>query len=333
VNPIAIIILAGLSVQGQVGENIHWMVYKSLSWKEWKMAKKAPEMEVKEDNGIPARLMTNKYVAIKKCKHGVFLYNRNDTVISRSLDIYGEWGEHELEVLSRLIKPGYVVIDIGANLGTYSIFFAEQVGPTGLVYSLEPQRITYEFLCANIVLNCFTNVIPLQMAVGEKAEIIQIPALDPTKPADFSALRMNGHHDGEMVQVVRLDDLSFQQCDLIKINVEGMESGVLRGAIGLIKNLRPLIFCANKSQTGSPDLVRILMDLNYDCWWHIASSYNPNNFFHNQENVWLEHLPEANMICIPRELGVEINWTQPVTGPNDNWVDALGRMNVNVIWK
>ena len=63
-------------------------------------------------------LIENRHMAVKRCKHGLFMYNRNDAFIGRGLDVYGEWCEFEIQLLRLFIKPGNTVIDAGANIGT-----------------------------------------------------------------------------------------------------------------------------------------------------------------------------------------------------------------------
>jgi len=81
---------------------------------------------------------------LKSCRHGDMIFNVHDQHIGRSLDLYGEWAESELELLALFIKPGDVVVDVGANIGTHAVFFAQRAGATGLVYAFEPQRIIYD---------------------------------------------------------------------------------------------------------------------------------------------------------------------------------------------
>ena len=86
------------------------------------------------------------------------IFNVHDQHIGRSLDLYGEWAESELELLGLFIKPGDLVVDVGANIGTHTVFFAQRAGATGQVYALEPQRIVFQSLCANLALNGLLNV-------------------------------------------------------------------------------------------------------------------------------------------------------------------------------
>jgi hypothetical protein len=64
--------------------------------------------------------------------------------------------------------------------------------------------------------------------------------------------------------------------------------------------------------------------LGYKCWWHIASYFNPNNFFQNERNIFSRCSPEANMLCIHESRSTDINLPM-VLDKNDNWVEAYKR--------
>jgi len=61
-------------------------------------------------------IFKNGFFAIKKCRNGYFAYNTNDTFIGRSLDLYGEWTQTEIDVLLPLLTPGDIVVDVGAYI-------------------------------------------------------------------------------------------------------------------------------------------------------------------------------------------------------------------------
>ena len=95
---------------------------------------------------VPARVYEHDYLAIKRCRHGTFMYNVHDQAVGRSLELYGEWCEGELNVLAQLIKPGELVLDVGTYIGTHTIFFSKQVGDAGYVIAFEPQRLAFQTL-------------------------------------------------------------------------------------------------------------------------------------------------------------------------------------------
>ena len=86
-------------------------------------------------------------------KYGRMLYNPNDKYIGRSLNLYGEFSEGEIALFRQLIKPGFVVLDIGANIGCHTVFMAQAMENSGRVIAIEPQRLTHQLLCANVALN------------------------------------------------------------------------------------------------------------------------------------------------------------------------------------
>ena len=88
-----------------------------------------------------------------ECRYGTLLFNQNDRFIGKSLELYGEYSEGEIDLFRQVVQPGTIVLEIGANIGTHTLFFARQVGHDGLVIAFEPQRLVFQCLCANMALN------------------------------------------------------------------------------------------------------------------------------------------------------------------------------------
>lgn len=285
----------------------------------------------KHTNKVNPRLMENGYISIKQCLHGLFMYNLNDLFIGRSLDLYGEWCNEEIILLNQLLRKGDVVLDVGANIGTHTVFFAKAVSQEGMVFAFEPQRVTFQFLCTNIALNELLNVKPMQVGVGKKPDSTFIPILNPSVQQNFGVFNIQGHDKMakvDKVDIITLDSLELNRCNLIKIDVEGMECEVLKGAEATIRKLRPFIFVENNSQEGSPELVETLFKFDYMCYWQIANYFNPKNFFMNPENIWQNFVPEANMICLPKETSINPTGFEKVIDASDTWVLALKRLGV-----
>jgi FkbM family methyltransferase len=275
-------------------------------------------------SAVASRLIENQHIAVKQCRHGLFAYNLNDLYIGRSLDAYGEWCEAELSVLFQVLKPGGVAVDIGANIGTHTVALAKHVTSNGVVVAVEPQRLTYQLLNANVALNALVNVQCLNVVAGDASGRMRIPTLNPAFEGNFGALKAEGHTEGELVDMIRIDDIGLARCNLMKIDVEGMEARVLAGARKTIKSHRPVLFVENNSETGSPATLKALDDLGYTCWWHVASYYNPANYFGNPERLWGEYR-EANVLCFPKEATVNAVGLWPVENADDTYVKALQR--------
>ena len=249
-------------------------------------------------SNIPDRILENDFIALKRCNHGIFAFNRNDSFVGRSLDIYGEWCESEMALFDKIVPPKSLVIDVGANIGTHTVFLAKKVGIGGRVLAFEPQRLVYQTLCANVALNALTNVNCVHAAIGDNRESITVPLLNPRAEFNFGELSLLDQTQGETVSKIRIDDLALPRCALIKMDVEGMEIDVIRGATKTITTHHPLLFVENNRPKGSPELVEALSDLGYKCWWHIASYFNPNNFFQNERNIFSRCAPLHPRIAI-----------------------------------
>jgi FkbM family methyltransferase len=271
------------------------------------------------------RLIENGHIAVKRCRHGLFAYNVNDMYIGRSLDAYGEWSESELSLLFQVLKPGGVAIDVGANVGTHTVALAKHVTASGVVIAFEPQRLTFQLLCANVALNALVNVKCVNAAAGNISGHTLIPTLDPTVEQNIGALKSVGHEQGERTDLLRIDDLALTRCHLIKIDVEGFESQVLAGARATVRAHRPVLFVENNTEDGSPAILEALDALEYSCWWQIADYFNPRNFFGNEHRIFGAGHHEANVLCFPRESQVNAGNLWPVEGLDDTAFKAIAR--------
>lgn len=273
-------------------------------------------------------ILENGYIRLKQCRHGLLLYNRYDTFIGKSLDLYGEWCEKELELLDQIILMGDVVIDIGANIGTHTVFFANKVKPSGKVIAFEPQRLSFQMLCGNIALNGLKIVESRQEAVGDKKKEVIVPVIPPETKINFGSISLLDQHNGEKVPCIKLDDLKLSRCDLLKIDVEGYESLVLEGASRIINQLKPIIFIENNREENSLKIIQFLLNHSYQCWWHFCRYYNSENFFHHSENVFFNCI-EANLICFPKDhpalLEFDVKELLPIAGIEDTYQLALKR--------
>lgn len=266
---------------------------------------------------------------IAKTRFGPMMYSRSDLVIGRSLKEYGEWAGPEIEFLLGLIQPGDVVLDIGANIGTHTVPMAQQIGVHGKLLAFEPQRLSYQMLCGNLALNNLTNTEAYREALGRKPGQVSVPIIERGNLGNVSS---SAWGDGEPTPIRRLDGLKLPRVDLIKIDVEGMENEVLRGATRTIKRTRPILFVENNVPENSQKLISRVRSMGYRCWWHIEPYFNTNNFYRNPSN-FLEgsvDRPELNMLCLPR--GVEPpTGLEPVLSEDDTGLDAWHRSTSSIL--
>ena len=255
---------------------------------------------------------------LKPCRHGTMLYNPNDRFVGRSLDLYGEFSEGEAALFGQCVKRRHVVLDIGANVGAHTLFFADAVGPGGRVLAFEPQRLVFQTLCANVALNGLTNVHCRNEAVGAEPGTVRVPVLDPEKEQNFGGLSLAGQREGktegEPVPRVTVDGLDLGRCHFMKVDVEGMEVSAIEGAAETIRRHRPLLYVENDRREHSDALIRLIASLDYRLYWHLPRLFNPDNFAANPDNVFGDII-SRNMLCVPTESTVKVEKMQPVEMP------------------
>ncbi len=204
---------------------------------------------------------------------------KHDDIVSNNVRAGGY--ETELQVESAKLLAGCdagLVLDIGANLGSYTVPLAK-AHPHLQVISFEPQRVIYLQLCANIFLNRLDNVYAFQYALSdaEWQEQMELPdyaternigafSVDPAVRAkDYE---VQSHGATEPISATLLDRFMFNNIKLIKIDVEGHELEVLRGAHHtLIENHYPPIIFESwtwKFQEKRLELFNYLKDLGYE---------------------------------------------------------------------
>jgi len=259
------------------------------------------------------------HLALIQCRHGMFLCNRND-LIGLYLSLHGEFAEPEVELLSSLIHPGDTVIDVGANIGTLAVPLAGRLGPRGTMLCFEPQRYIHQMLCANLVMNGATNAFAFQVALDEKPGSVDFSEPDYRAGGNFGAVSLvssetlppraapfDGLAPGR-ISCLRLDDavIGLSGLRLIKVDVEGMEAAVLRGAASLIGRFRPIIYCEMNRADTAPDLAATIRRFGYDIYWHAFRGFNPANFRGSPINFG-GTFGDVNVVCFPREAGRQLS--------------------------
>lgn len=146
----------------------------------------------------------------------------------------------ELAFVSRHLKRGQVVLDVGANAGLYTVIAARIVGNTGHVFAFEPDNRAVALLRRNVALNGLTNVTVIEAAVSNETGQRQFAAASDIAMSSLAVT----HRDDQQVQswrtveAIRLDDAlrkyGIQGASFLKIDVEGAEKLVFEGASDLL---------------------------------------------------------------------------------------------------
>jgi FkbM family methyltransferase len=163
--------------------------------------------------------------------------------LGETIDLNLFLGEFEKDVRAAIVrycKPGMTIIDIGANVGVHALLFASKVAPGGKVVAFEPTEFAYRKLVRNVSLNPQVDVTTVHVALTDQpgpARMVNFRSSWPT----FGPRR-----DGpSVVTFERLDDWcernTLGHVDLIKLDVDGNEYGVLAGAEALLARSHPIV--------------------------------------------------------------------------------------------
>lgn len=166
-----------------------------------------------------------------------------------------KWFEKETAFLSHWLKPGMTAIDVGANLGVYSLSMARLVGPDGHVFAYEPASETRRLLRISKKKNHAGNlhIIPAALSDGTREGHLVLAA-----SSELNTLAGNG--PGERVQITSLDAenaaRNWDHIDFVKIDAEGEEERILAGADGFFTQHSPLVMFEIKAGDKPNDTLR-----------------------------------------------------------------------------
>lgn len=165
--------------------------------------------------------------------------------VGRLLYYFGSQEPEVFQFMDKYLKEGMTFIDVGANIGTYALYAAKRVGRKGRVFAFEPQRGVFERLSAHIQANRLVNVVAEPYAVGGTDGAVEI--IFDTQDNSKSYTRSLGlvQYRTSVCKMVSLNSYLIRQnvarIDYLKIDVEGFELDVLKGASSVLMNLPPAI--------------------------------------------------------------------------------------------
>lgn len=235
---------------------------------------------------------------IKRCKYGLMIFNQKDIWQGKSFNLYGEYSESEVKLFAKILQPTDVVIEVGGNIGSLMLPIARLIHQ-GVLMTFEPERTAFTALAGNVAINNLRNVWPFHQAMGKEIGQINVPELDLEKTDNFGGLELDKDYSSSPhypIGMNTIDNLVLNKCELIKIDVEGMELSVLEGAAKTINRLSPILIVEDDRQHKSTDLRAFLRDNGYTMYLHAAPFFNPNNFLNVKEN-YFGNVVSLNLFC------------------------------------
>ncbi len=231
---------------------------------------------------------------------------------SLCLYVCGSFEPNEFAFVDRVLKPGMVFVDVGANDGYYTLFAARRVGPTGRVVSIEPSSRERAHLQRNLGRNGLDNVQVVAAALGARQGVADLHLAHGVH-AGHNTLGEFAHDDvvrasSERVSLETLDTVvarhGLAQVDMVKIDVEGGEAGVIAGAREVLSKMRPVMLMElndralhAQGESAAGVLQTLKAEFDYD-----ILSFSP--VLGRPERA-VEGVPlSANIVAVPREKGM-----------------------------
>ncbi|MDZ4735605.1 MAG: FkbM family methyltransferase [Rhodospirillaceae bacterium] len=237
-------------------------------------------------------------------RQGLYLCNRFD-ILGFALIEHGEWAEPEVAVVTALLRPGDVVIECGAHIGTLTIPMARAIAPGGAVHAFEAQPYFARLLDANLALNGMADVVMRNVVVSGASGTIRLPPVTYDKSVNyaglsFASLPTDGSGVGKPIPMRTLDQICarFDRLNLIKLDIEDMEPAALAGAATLFDRFRPIVYCKIRRPTAFAQVRDFLTTRGYRLYWHIFPHYRADNYRGNPVNRFGVQ-GDVNLLALP----------------------------------
>lgn len=161
------------------------------------------------------------------------ILDKNDSL---SLSINNTWEPFTSKIIKEYIKKGDTVLDIGANIGYFTLIFSKLVGPSGNIYAFEPEPTNFSLLKNNLIINNITNVTLEQKAVSDQTKKTKL-FLNKYNMGAHSLQDFSMQKSFVEVESIKLDDytkIENSKVDFIKLDIEGAECNAIQGMNALL---------------------------------------------------------------------------------------------------
>ena len=221
-----------------------------------------------------------------------FAFPSGDTVVGAFLRDYGEFSRVIGDLAVDLKGP---FLDVGANIGTVALLAASR----GIaVTAVEPHPGLAGLLRHNIEVNGFRNVQVIEAAAGEITGTADFPIAPMEASINFGSVGFGSNFPTRPVQMVTLDDIVPTRCAFVKIDVEGFELDVLRGAENVLRIVRPVWLIEHHGADGSGEVLDILRSGDYILYWFFSPFVTPNS---PRNGGATKILGDMNILAVPKE--------------------------------
>lgn len=231
-------------------------------------------MKIKNDNILKKQYLFKNFYVFKKIYIKINAYIKKKSLTKKSFILYkipftkikiylnlkrdvdkgiflGTFEYDNRFIFCELVKKNNVVIDIGANIGLYTLLAGNKLQNTGKIYAFEPSQVAVKELRKNIEKNKYKNIDTYEVALSDSNEKREFYRCEDDAYNSLIAKPMHGIISKDIVNVITLDEFArlnnLRRIDIIKIDAEGMDYSILKGAQMILMKFRPIIFCEMNS--------------------------------------------------------------------------------------
>jgi FkbM family methyltransferase len=246
--------------------------------------------------GIPAGHRPG-FSAVAETRVGILQYLPDEAWVGESLGWYGEYLQPQVDLLTRLIRPGATVLEADAGIGAHAVFLGKALGAAGHLFLYEPHPVVQRILQQNLGANRVMNVTLMRRALGR-------PGAGAEATSGGAELAAAAGPSSPVVTET-LDELQLERLDWLKINDSAHAHEVLDGATDTLWRLRPLLFLAAADEPALTELARRAQAFSYRCWRMETALFNPDNFNRRDTDIFSGRTTLA-LLAIPEEIDVDI---------------------------
>ncbi len=219
-------------------------------------------------------------------------------LIQRYLFLFGEWEPNLTRWIGDRLRPGDVFIDVGANIGYYSLLASSLVGDSGAVVAIEASPATYQGLVGNIGRNGVGNVRALNVAASDVYSLVRMYRAPANNIGSSSLFEGDGFSDEGEIMAAPLAELltaeDIQRARIIKIDVEGFEVAVIRGLLpALVETRRDLEIIveigggpgasAPSATAAARQIIPLMAAFGFHVY-HVTNDYSPHAYVRSRRS-------------------------------------------------
>jgi len=229
---------------------------------------------------------------------GTIAVYKNDNVISYALRLYGEYCHAEIEIMSNFLNEKSLYVDIGTNIGYHVLGIHKNTGAKCLGFEPHPNH----FAVASYNCQDYTDIALVNAAVSDSAGDVILTDFDVDKVTNYGEVKSPDDTEQKTITSpsVKLDDINLSGCTLIKIDVEGNELRVLKGAEQTIEKFKPVILYEAMDVEVWKECVSFMISKGYKQYW-VVSKTTPmgETFKPKTENNPFGNSSVPSVLCIP----------------------------------